>query len=86
MRRFLEMVGVGFDYAKPMKRWLEDAELDDIHERIIPVTYDAACTDEEVASRSVAHLVTAAAGLRDFTKGSYLINSKFDRQQILTII
>lgn len=69
MKLFLGMVGVGYDYAVPMKSWLEDAELETVGERTFEVEYGAACKDGDVARRSIAHLVTASRGLREFTKG-----------------
>lgn len=71
MRQFLTAVGVGFEYARPLKAYLQGAELRNVHERIFNISYGAACKDAQIATKSVSHLVTASKGLWEFTHGEH---------------
>ncbi|KAF2789633.1 hypothetical protein K505DRAFT_91362 [Melanomma pulvis-pyrius CBS 109.77] len=68
MRNMLDKVGAGYAYATPLKSYLEDAGLVNVQEKSFDITYGAACPNAHVAKKGSAHLVTAATGLRDFTK------------------
>lgn len=69
MRHFLDAVGVGLEYGRPLKAYLQSTELHNVYERIFDIPYGAACKDAEIAKKSVAHLVTASKGLMEFTQG-----------------
>jgi hypothetical protein len=71
MVQMLSMVGVGSAYAVPLKSYLEESGLENVHEKFFEIPYGAACKDQEVAVKSTSCLVASAIGLRDFIKGIY---------------
>lgn len=69
MRQFLNTVGVGFHYGRSLKAHLKHCGVENLHERVFKISYGAACQDENVAGRSMLHLLSASKGLWDFTHG-----------------
>lgn len=84
MRQFLDSVGVGVEYARPLKTHLESCRVKDVREQLFDVPYGAACADPDVSEKSVSHLMTASRGLWEFIQSKLVRLRRTHEAKLLT--
>lgn len=70
MRTFFDHSGTGSDYGAHIKKYIQEAGLEDVHEKVFDVPYGAACPDKGVARESIAYFMTSVRTLQALVSGS----------------
>ncbi|KAI1653950.1 S-adenosyl-L-methionine-dependent methyltransferase [Daldinia decipiens] len=70
LRTFFDITGVGSDFSKSLKGYLEDEGLQDVQEMVFSIPYGNACHDATLAEKGSSHLLSALKGVWDFLHGN----------------
>lgn len=73
IKQLFEAMGVGYEYARHLKGWLEEVGMESVEERMLDVPLGAANPEREMAAKGVRSYALATKGLVAAAKGKLVL-------------